>query len=56
MFKNIFKVALLFLFNLVILLNTVFNLKLNFKLKVDPKTFTFKNLEVISLKPVATLK
>ena len=25
--------------------NTVFNLKLNFKLKVDPKTCTSKNLE-----------
>ena len=35
------------------LLNTVF--KLNFKLKVDPKTFTFKTLKEISQKPVETL-
>ena len=35
--KNTFKVALQYLFNVVILLNTVFYLKLCFKLKIDPK-------------------
>ena len=40
--KNIFKVALQHLFNNFILLNTVFNLKLNFKLKVDPKCVLLK--------------
>ena len=49
--KNTFKVALLYLFDVVILLNTNFN----FKLKIDSKTCTFKNLEEISQKPVATL-
>ena len=46
--KNTFKVALHYLFNVVILLSTVFNLKLSFKLKIDPKTCSsFKNLEEI---------
>ena len=36
-----------YLFNVFILFNTVFNLKLNFKLKIDPKRCTFKNLEEI---------
>ena len=53
--KNTFKVAFQYLFNVVILLNIVFNLKLNLKLKTDPKTCTFKNLEEIFEKPVATL-
>ena len=43
--KNIFKVALQYIFNGVILLNTVFNFKLSYKLKIDPKTCTFKSLE-----------
>ena len=34
-------------FNAFVLLKTVFNLKLKFKLKIDPKTSTFKNLEEI---------
>ena len=45
--KNIYKVALQYLFNVFILFNTVFYLKLNFKLKIDPKMNTFKNLEEI---------
>ena len=51
--KNTFEVSLQYLFNVFILFNTVFLLK--FKLKVDPKTRTFKNLEKICLKSVATL-
>ena len=43
--KNTFKVALQYLFNVFILSNIVF--KLNFKLKIGPKMFTFKNLEEI---------
>ena len=39
--KNTFKVALQYLFNVLILFNTVFN----FKLKIDPKMRTFKNPE-----------
>ena len=42
-----FQVALQYLFNLFILLNTIFNFKLNLTLKVDPKMCTFKNLEEI---------
>ena len=45
--KNKFKVALQYLFNFVILFNKVFHLKLNFELKIDLKTCTFKNLEEI---------
>ena len=43
--KNIFKVALQCLFNVFILFNTASYLKLNFKLKIEPKMCTFKNLE-----------
>ena len=42
-----FKVALQYLFNVFILFNTVSYLKLNFKLKVDPKMCIFNNLEEI---------
>ena len=42
-------------FHFFVQLNTVFNPKLNFKLKIDPKTATFKNLEEVSQKLVATL-
>ena len=45
--KNIFKLALQYLFNDFILFNAVSYLKLNFKLKIDPKMCTFKNLEKI---------
>ena len=45
--KNTFKVALQYLFKFFILINTVFNFKLNFRLKIDPKMCTFKNLEEI---------
>ena len=45
--KNTFKVALEYLFNVFILFKTVSYLKLNLKLKVDPKMCTFKNLEEI---------
>ena len=41
------KVPLQYLFNVFILFNIVFNHKLNFKLKIDPKMRTFKNLEEI---------
>ena len=44
---NTFEVALQYLFNVFILFNTVFYLKFNFKLKIDPKICTFKNLEEI---------
>ena len=44
---NTFKEALRYFFNAVILFNTVFYLQLNFKLKIDPKTCNFKNLEEI---------
>ena len=54
-FYKKFKVALLYLFNFVILHNTDFYFKRNFKLKIDQKTCTFKNLEEFSQKPVATL-
>ena len=54
--KNTFKVVLWYLSNDFILLNTVFNFKLSFKLKIHPKTRTFKNLEEISEKPVVTLR
>ena len=43
--KKAFKVALQYPFSVFILFNIIFNLKLNFKLKIDPKLFTFKNLE-----------
>ena len=45
--KKILNVALQYLFNAFILFIIVFNLKLNFKLKIDPKMRTFKNLEDI---------
>ena len=45
--KNIFKVALQYLFNVVILLNTVSYLKLNLRLKIDPEICIFKHLEEI---------
>ena len=52
--KNTFKVALQYLFNVIILLNIVFNRKLNFKQKIDPKMRTFKKpgryLENLKLK------
>ena len=51
--KKKFKVALQYLFNVVILLKTVY--KLNLKLKLDLKTCTFENLEEISQIPMATL-
>ena len=45
--KNTFKVALQYLFSVFILFNIVYNLKLNFKIKIDSKMRTFKNLEEI---------
>ena len=42
-----FKVALQYIFNVVILLNTGFNLKLNLNFKIDPKTCTIENLKEI---------
>ena len=53
--KSTFKVALQYFFNVVILFNTIIYLRINFKIKIDPKVCTFKNLEEISQKPVATL-
>ena len=61
LFKNIFEVPLQYLFDVVMLLNTVFNLQLNFKLKINQKMYSFKNLrnlenlEEISQKLVASL-
>ena len=45
--KYTFEIALQYLFNVFILYNTIFYLKLNFKLKIDPKMCTFKSLEEI---------
>ena len=46
-FLNILKVVLQYLFNAFILFNTVSYLKLDFKLKIEPKMYSFKNQEVI---------
>ena len=43
--KKSFKGALQYLLNVFIQLNAVFNLKINLKLKIDPKMCTFENLE-----------
>ena len=43
--ENIIKVTLQYLYNVFVLINTFSYLKLNFKLKIDPKMCTFKNLE-----------
>ena len=40
--KNTYKVALQYLFNVVIIFYTVFYLKLYFKVKIEPKMCTFK--------------
>ena len=53
--NNIFKIALQNLFNIFILFNTASYFKFNFRLKIDPKMFTFKNLEKVWKKRVATL-
>ena len=53
--QNAYKVALQRLFNNFILFNISFNLKFSFKLKIDPKMRTFKNMEEIWKKRVATL-
>ena len=45
--KNTFKEALRYLFNVVILYNTVFYISFGFKLKIDPKTSNFKKLKEI---------
>ena len=37
--KKTFKEVLTYLFDIVILFNKLFYLKLHFKLKIDPKTF-----------------
>ena len=42
--KNAFKVAFQYHFIIAILLNTVVYLKLYFKLKIHPKTCSYKNL------------
>ena len=47
MFLNTFGVALQYLFNVYILFNTVFHLKLNFEIEIDPKTCNFESLEEI---------
>ena len=52
--KNTFKISLHYLFSLI-LFNTIFYLKLNFMLKIDPKSFTYKNLEEFSQKPLSTV-
>ena len=53
--KNTFKEAIRYLSNVVTLFNKVFYLKLNFKLKIDPKMCNFENLEKICQKRLATL-
>ena len=53
--KNTFKVVLQYLFNVAIPLDTVFYLILIFKLKIDSKTWNFKNLEKICQKHLATM-
>ena len=53
--KKTFKAALQYLFNIFKLITIVFNLKLNFKLNLDQKMRTFKNLEKILKKRVETL-
>ena len=45
--KNTFEVTLHDLFNIFILFNKVSYIKLNFKLKIDSKMCTFKNLKEI---------
>ena len=45
--KNTFKVTLQHLLNVFVLFNTVSFIEINLKLKIDPKMFTFKNLEEI---------
>ena len=47
LFLNTLKVTLRYLLNVIILFNNLFYFTLNFKLKIDPKTCTFKNLEEI---------
>ena len=42
--KNIFKVSLQYFFNVFVLFKTISYLKLDLKLKIDPKMCTFKNL------------
>ena len=42
-----FNLALQYLFNVFMLFNTVFYLKLSFKLKIEPKVCNSKNPEVI---------
>ena len=51
-FNNTLKVALEYLFNVVMLLSTDFNLKLCFEVKKDPKLCNFKNLKEIFQKKV----
>ena len=45
--KKTFKVTLQHLLNVFVLFNTVSFIEINLKLKIDPKMFTFKNLEEI---------
>ena len=45
--KNTFKEALRYLVNILILFNRVFYLKLNYMLKIDPKTCNFKTLKEV---------
>ena len=53
--KNTFKVGFQYIFYVVKLFNTFIYLKLSFKLKIDLKTCSIKNLEEIYQKQVATL-
>ena len=43
--KNTFQVTLHNFFNVFLLFNTVSSIKLNFKLKIDPKMFILKTLK-----------
>ena len=51
--KSIFEIALQYVFNVFMLFLTVFYLKLNFMLKLDPKSCNFENLEETYKKPFA---
>ena len=55
-FKNTFKVAIQYLFIVLLVFNIIFYLKLYFKLKIDPKMCSFNNLEEILKNLLATMK
>ena len=52
---NTLKVVLQYIFNVLLLFNTVSYIKLNLKLKIDPKVCIFKNLEKFLKNGMASL-